>query len=39
MLSRPLDYQLVVLPPLCVDEDNIADAFEIFDEAFTTVFE
>jgi len=37
-VGRP-DFQLIVCPPLCVDEDEIEEAFEILDDAFATVFE
>ncbi len=37
-VGRP-DYQLLVAPPLCIDESDIHDAVEMLDEAFTAVFE
>ncbi|USZ73718.1 aspartate aminotransferase family protein [Natronosalvus halobius] len=36
-LGRP-DYQLMISPPLCIDETDVADAIEILDDAFATVF-
>ncbi|WP_254533542.1 aspartate aminotransferase family protein [Natrinema gelatinilyticum] len=37
-VGRP-DYQLLLSPPLCIDESDVADAIEILDDAFATVFE
>ncbi|WP_254762815.1 aspartate aminotransferase family protein [Natrinema marinum] len=37
-VGRP-NFQLLVAPPLCIDESDIYDAVETLDEAFTAVFE
>lgn len=37
-VGRP-NFQLLVSPPLCIDESDIYEAVEILDDAFATVFE
>ncbi|QFU84529.1 aminotransferase family protein [Natronorubrum aibiense] len=37
-VGRP-DYQLLISPPLCIEEADIANAIEALDEAFINVFE
>ncbi|QIO24824.1 aspartate aminotransferase family protein [Haloarcula sp. JP-L23] len=37
-MGRP-DYQLIVCPPLCIDEAQIHDAVETLDSAFSAVFD
>lgn len=37
-LGRP-DYQLIICPPLCVDEEQIHEAVDTLDSAFSAVFD